>query len=119
MPYVSLLTNVAVSKEKEENLIKTLGKGIEVIKDKTEQNLFIKIEGDCALYKSGITTEPNAMVSVDLFGRSTTEDLNAYCTIIHEALDKELGVSKEKIFINFTECRHWGVADGCKTAFEV
>ncbi len=119
MPYVSLLTNVAVPKEKEARLIEVLGKGIEVITDKTEENLFIKIEGDCALYKGGNTTVPNAMVSVDLFGYSTNEDLTKYCAIINEVLAAELGITKEKTFINFTECRHWGGGFGCNTAYEV
>ncbi len=119
MPYVSMLTNVAVSKEKELNLVNVLGKGIEVITNKTAENLFIKIEGDCALYKGGNITEPNAMVSVDLYGYSDGEDLKKYCEVVNTALNDELGIKPEKIFINFTECRHWGSRGGCNTAYDV
>ncbi len=119
MPYVSVLTNVEISKEQEKSLINVLGKGIEVIPEKTEENLFIKIEDGCTLYKGGNITEPNAMVSVDLFGHSQGEYLKQYCDIINSVLEKELNIKPEKVFINFTECRHWGVKGGCKTAFEV
>ncbi len=119
MPYVNVLTNVEVSKKQEINLINVLGKGIEVIPAKTEENLFIKIEGGCALYKGGNITEPNAMVSVDLYGHSQGEFLKKYCDIINGVLGKELNIKPEKIFINFTECRHWGSRGGCNTAFEV
>ncbi len=119
MPYLNLMTNVNVPKEKEQILVQTLGKGIEVINGKSEQSLFIKIDGDCAIYKGGDLSEPNAMITVDLFGHSAKEDLGKYCDIINEALKKELGIKKEKIFINFTECRHWGADGNCNTAYEV
>ncbi len=119
MPYLNLITNVNVSKEKEREMVNVLGKGIEVINGKSEQGFFIKIEGGCALYKGGNQTEPNAMITVDLFGHSTGEDLSKYCDIINELLEKELGIQKEKIFINFTECRHWGANGNCNTAFNI
>ncbi len=119
MPYVNMMTNVSVSKEKEQTLVDVLGKGIEVISGKVKENLFIRIEDDCALYKAGSTSEPNAMVSVDLFGYSSNEDLKKYTEIIQAVLDKELSIKADKIFINFTECRHWGSGSGCSTAFEV
>lgn len=119
MPYVSLLTNVSVTKETEEKLIDTLGKGIEVIAGKSREGLFIKVEGECALYKGGTIKEPNAMVSVDLFGYSNPEELNEYGKIIEKIVGEELKVDKEKLFINFTECRNWFSRSECHTAFEV
>ncbi len=119
MPYVSMLTNVAVPKEKEQNLVKVLGEGIEVISGKSREGLFIKIEAECTLYKGGNITEPNAMVSVDLFGHSTKEDLAKYCDVVNTVLDSELSIKPDKIFINFTECRHWGAGGKCNTAYEV
>ncbi len=119
MPYVSMLTNVEITKEKEDALIKALGEGIEVIKNKTKENLFIKIEDKCRLYKGGDIKEPNAMLSVDLFGYSDKADLKEYCNVINETLLNELGIKPDKIFINFTECRHWGSRGNCNTAYEI
>ncbi len=119
MPYVSVHTNIRVSKEKEQSLIKVLGKGIEVITNKTEENLFIKIEDNQRLYKGGDINTPNAMISVDLFGHSTSEDLQKYCDVLNSALLSELGINSDKIYINFTECRHWGAGGNLNTAFEI
>ncbi len=119
MPYVSVRTNVAVPLEKEELLIKVLGEGIEVITDKVKENLFIKIDEKCRLYKAGNIDIPNAMVSVDLYGYSSSEDLKKYSDIVFTVLENELGISPERVYINYTECRHWGSSGNTNTAFEV
>ncbi len=119
MPYVSVLTNVPVSLEKEELLVKVLGEGIEVITDKVKENLFINIDASCRLYKGGDINIPNAMVSVDLYGHSTSEDLKKYSDIIFTVLENELSIKPESVFINYTECRHWGSRGNTNTAFDV
>ncbi|MFI3325598.1 MAG: phenylpyruvate tautomerase MIF-related protein [Clostridia bacterium] len=119
MPYVNLVTNAEVCKDLEIKLIDTLGKGIEVIAGKKREGLFIKIQGNCSLYKGGNITEPNAMVSVDLFGYSKRDELEEYSKIIEKIVHDELGVQADKLFINFTECRHWFSRGKCSTAYEV
>lgn len=119
MPFVNVRTNVCVSKETEAILIDTLGKGIEVINNKSRVGLFIKIEGDCALYKAGKSDMPNAMVSVDLFGYSETADLDAYGKLVSDVLEEQLGVQSDVLFINFTECRQWFSGGKCNKAYDV
>ncbi len=119
MPYVSVKTNVAVSLEKEELLIKVLGEGIEVITDKVKENLFINIEEKCRLYKAGNIEIPNAMVSVDLYGHSSSDDLKKYSDIVFTVLENELSIKPEFVYINYTECRHWASRGNTNTAFEI
>lgn len=119
MPYVNVVTNSKVSKESEKTLIDLLGNGITVITNKSPERLFIRIEGDSNLYCGGKNDVPNAMVSVDLFGYATNEDLDKYAKVVAMTLDKELGVKDGQLFINFTECRHWASRGKCNTAYEV
>lgn len=116
MPYVSVQTNIPIPKEKEQQLIDALGPGIEVIPGKVRKNLFIQLQGNSRLYFGGRIDEPAAMVTVDLFGRSDGDALNAYTDVVCAALKKELFIEPDHVYISFTECRHWGAGGTAKTA---
>lgn len=123
MPYVNVVTNKAVSKKQERELVDILGPGIEVIPEKVRTNLFIRIEGDAGLhfgknpFHEGVLETPCAMVTVDLFGKSENQGLADYSSVIRGALKDILEVEKENIYINYTECRHWGSGGNTNTAF--
>ncbi|MEG1428059.1 MAG: phenylpyruvate tautomerase MIF-related protein [Oscillospiraceae bacterium] len=108
MPFVNVQTNIAVSTEHEKSLVERLGPAIEVIPGKVRQNLFIKIEDKQSLYFGGNNTAPCAMVTIDLFGKSENEPLSNYVFEICRVLEEELSIGSDRVYISFTECRHWG-----------
>ncbi len=119
MPYINVITNISVTKEKKDSLAQILTQGIEVINGKKKESLYSKIDDNNSLYVAGDTTEPNAMVTIDFYNYVDSEGISKYCNLINEALEKELNISRNRTFISVTECRHWGTQKGCMTAFEV
>ncbi len=112
MPYLNLITNKKITKEQEKTFIEVLGKGLETEMDKKEEFLFIKITDDCTLYRAGTTDEPCAMITIEFSGLITNEGAAKYNEVINEVVIKELNVPKNRIFVSFTECRHWGSPNG-------
>ena len=73
MPFINTKTNISLSRKQKENVKKELGKAISTIPGKTEQYLMVGFEDSMSLYLAGDILEPCAIVTVEIFGKTTKE----------------------------------------------
>ncbi len=108
MPYINTKTNVNVSKEKEIEIKKKLGKAIEIIPGKSENWLMVSFEEQCSLYFKGKSDSGIAFVEVKLFGSAEPAVYNKLTAAITKILEEELKISPDHIYVKYEETRNWG-----------
>ncbi len=106
MPLITAKVSTEISKEKEIALKTQFGKAIELI-GKSESWLMVEFRDNCRLYFKG-KSEPCAMIEVDLFGRASDSGYDALTEKITEIVEAELGISKSRIYVKYSEIEHWG-----------
>jgi phenylpyruvate tautomerase PptA (4-oxalocrotonate tautomerase family) len=108
MPCIQTKVNVKISREKEEALKSELGKVIELLPGKSESWLMLSFEDECDLYFKG-TAEPGiAFVDVKIFGKADSAAYDKLTAAITDILNRELGISPSRIYIQYEESDHWG-----------
>lgn len=108
MPYIGTKTTLCISKEKEEVLKAKLGKAIEAIPGKTEAWLMCEFEDNCRLWFRGDNSAPSAYVEVKLLGSAEAEYYSRLTGIICDILAEELSIPKDRTYVKYEECQHWG-----------
>jgi hypothetical protein len=106
MPYIKTTANVAIPREVREKIKTQLGRDAAII-GKTESWLMVEFRENAPLYFKG-TNEPSAMVSVDLFGAAGAGAYDKMTAAITGMLAEELGVPADRVFVKYSEYRHWG-----------
>ena len=109
MPFIRTTTNVSVSRDAAEALKAAYGKDIELISGKAECYLMLSIEGDAYMSYQGDMDSPIAMVEVQLLGKADPRDLDNFTAAISRDINKILGISESRIYVNYLEYEHWGV----------
>ena len=107
MPFINTKTNIAISKEKEENIKSKLGQAISII-GKSESWLMVNFEDNSRLYFRGDNTEPMAFVTVDLYGKAGSTRYNQLTSEITSILNDELGIDGDKVYVKYSEIENWG-----------
>lgn len=107
MPFINVMTNTAVSKEKEIAVKSALGNAITVIPGKSESWLMIGINPEYTLYFKG-DDAPAAMVEVSVFGAADSTAYNKLTAQICSILSSELGIDSARIYVRYTETDNWG-----------
>lgn len=108
MPFISTKTNVTISKEKEAEIKKKLGKAIELIPGKSESWLMLSFEDQCTLYFKGDGDKPIAYVEVKLFGSASAGAYDKLTASITDILSGELDIAPNQIYVKYEEVSHWG-----------
>ncbi len=108
MPYISTKTNVAISKDKEIEIKKKLGKAIEIIPGKSENWLMVSFEEQCSLYFKGKADSGIAFVEVKLFGKADSASYNKLTVVISDILKDELGIAPDHVYVKYEEISNWG-----------
>ncbi len=106
MPLITTKVSTEISKEKEIALKTQFGKAIELI-GKTENWLMVDFQDNRHLYFKG-DDAPSAIVEVDLLGKATDSGYDALTKKITEIVSDELGIQKDRIYVNYSEFAHWG-----------
>ena len=107
MPYIMTKTSVSVSPEQEKNLKTKLGSAITAL-GKGEAWLMLEFEDNCRLWFRGEQAEPLAMVEVSLFGKASDAQYDKMTRLVCDALQAELGIDPEGIYVKYEEVGHWG-----------
>ncbi|GGI14299.1 hypothetical protein GCM10007377_10240 [Galliscardovia ingluviei] len=109
MPVIHTHVSVKTTAAQREALKKAYGKAISAVPGKSEGWLMCPFEDNMPIYFAGDGEEPAAYVEVNVFGssvpRAAWEQLTA---AICEALDKQLAIRADRIYIRYTATTDWG-----------
>lgn len=107
MPYIAVNTSKSLSAQQKDALKSVLGEKITLIPGKTEERLMVDIADGRSLYFAG---QPGdiAFVEIRCFGKTAPEAQKAYAAAVFEALEKQLGLSADKVYYNHIDLETWG-----------
>lgn len=108
MPYIDVKTTSSVSDEKCAALKAALGKAISVIPGKSESWLMVEIEPECKIWFRGDASSDSAYVTVAVYGSLSDSAASAMTSEVCRILDKELGISPDRIYVSYSEHDKWG-----------
>ncbi|WMJ90402.1 phenylpyruvate tautomerase MIF-related protein [Anaerocolumna sp. MB42-C2] len=108
MPYINTKTNTVITKEKEIEIKKKLGKAIELIPGKNENWLMVSFEDQCSMYFKGKSEDRMAFVEVKLFGSADSGAYNKLTAAITTILKEELDINPDHIYVKYEEVSSWG-----------
>jgi phenylpyruvate tautomerase len=108
MPLLKIQTNTAIDNQRSQSLLKTASQRIAAALNKPEQYMMVSLESDLSMMFAG-TSEPTAFVELRGIGLPTAKT-GELSRLICELVESELGISRQRIYINFTDVRasHWG-----------
>lgn len=108
MPLLKLQTNVKLDQDEESSLSAVLSQKVSEWTDKPEAYVQIVVECDVSM-RFGGTVDATAFIelrSLGFYGHQPAEVSHELCAI----LERELSISKDRIFINFFDMarENWG-----------
>ena len=108
MPLLKVQTNKAIDNGKTQALLKTASQRLAAALNKPEQYMMVSLESDLPMMLAG-TSEPTAFVELRGIGL-TTARTGELSRLICELVESELGVERQRIYINFADvpASHWG-----------
>ena len=112
MPFINTITTKEITDEKKSKLTSELGKAISIIPGKSENWLMLKFEGGAAMAFRGDSYSDCAMVEVELYGRASSESMDALTGKITEILNRELGIAPDRIYVKYFSTEAWGFSGG-------
>ena len=107
MPFINVKTNAEVTPEKAERIKSALGLAIKAIPGKSEGWLMAEIEDNRRLYFKG-SDEPAAMVTVQLYGKASSNAMGVLTSNITGILLDTLGISTDRVYVSYYPTEDWG-----------
>lgn len=108
MPFLEMQTNVKLSDDKRDGLLKKASRAVAQQLGKPEGYMMVSLETERAMMFAG-TSEPAAFMDLRAIGlpAGKTEQLAAF---LCDLAKTELGVAKERVYINFADvpANLWG-----------
>jgi phenylpyruvate tautomerase len=101
MPFLRIHTNAVIDDPKRQALLKKASHCIAQALNKPEQYMMVSVETDRAMAFGG-TTEPTAFLELKSIGLPTGKT-GEFSRLLCELAESELGVAKQRIYINFTD----------------
>ncbi|MBM6980899.1 macrophage migration inhibitory factor [Bifidobacterium thermophilum] len=109
MPVIHTHVSVPTTKEQREALKTAYGKAITAVPGKSEGWLMCPFEDNMPIYFAGSDDKPAAYVEVNVFGASVPGSAWEQLTRqIMDALQRELGIPKDRTYIRYTATTDWG-----------
>ena len=108
MPYLKLNTNVAIDKEQSPKLLSRFSELMAQETGKTERYVMVEVEGGKAMSFAG-SSEPLAYLECKSIGLSSAQ-AKSLSKSLSQLLAKELQMSQDRVYIEFSDCRadFWG-----------
>ena len=108
MPLLKIQTNAAVDSQKKQRLLKNASQRIASALNKPEQYMMVSLDAEVPMMFAG-TGEPAAFVELKGIGLPTAKT-GELSRLICELVESELGVSKQRVYINFADVppKLWG-----------
>ena len=107
MPYINVATTEKIDSSTAQKLKEKLGKAISIIPGKSERWLMINLDGEKTLSLGG-SFESCAIAQISIYGSSTGDVYNRLTAEVTNILNEFLNVSKDRIYVSYSECKYWG-----------
>lgn len=107
MPYIALNTDKDLPAALQEKIKAELGRLIAIIPTKSEAGLLIDFSGGRTVYKAGEKVS-GAFIDLRLYRKSDYEAKKQFTEAALEMLSRELGVSKDNMYLTIMEFDNWG-----------
>lgn len=107
MPYITTKVTTPLSQKKIDALTEAYGKLIEIFPGKTERWLMLDFTGDAKMAFGG-TTEPCAMVEIELFGKASAESCDKMTDAVCAMIEVECAIPADRVYVKYAEVEHWG-----------
>ena len=107
MPYVALNTSEKLSETRREKVKSEIGRLVTVIPGKTEEVTIVDISDGRSMYKGGKAV-PCAYVDIRVYTKADPEGKKQFVNDLFVLLDKELGITKDNVYISVLEFEEWG-----------
>jgi phenylpyruvate tautomerase PptA (4-oxalocrotonate tautomerase family) len=101
MPFLKIQTNAVINEEKTAAMLKKASRTVVQTLNKPEQYMMVSLETDRAMMFAG-TTEPAAFLDLKAIGLPT-QKANELSGRLCELVQSELGVPKDRVYINFAD----------------
>ena len=109
MPVIHTHVSTPLTAENREHLKTAYGKAITAVPGKSEGWLMCPLESDMPIYFGGDDSQPAAYVEVNVFGSSVPKSAWEKLThAIMAALNSELEIPEDRIYIRYTATTDWG-----------
>lgn len=107
MPFLKIQTNTKISDDKRDGLLKKVSHAVAQQLGKPENYMMVSLETDCPMLFAG-TSEPAAFLDLKSIGLPVGKTAQLAASLCDFAA--ELGISRERVYINFTDVppQLWG-----------
>ena len=114
MPLIVVNTNLNLEKEKKDSLKSELGRIIELLPGKTEQQLMVDISDGHTIYFHGEEAKQTAYIDVRMYGSQSFESKAEFTSAVFEVAKEQLGLENDEVFVNIGEYGIWGARGALK-----
>ena len=108
MPYIRLSISQKLTQEKQEDVVRELGKAISVFPGKDERGLIVDLEDGKTIYVGGVKQDNMAFIDVRYYSNFPYQVKKEFTASVFEALNRVLGTSTERMSLTITEYNSWG-----------
>jgi hypothetical protein len=106
MPYIHMNFSQKLSPEQKQRIKEATGKDIEILPNKSEKVLMLRIDHDTQTYFRGVV-ENCLYVSVNLYMTSQFEKKGEFARALIKDIGEITGIMPENIFMSFSEYNNW------------
>jgi phenylpyruvate tautomerase PptA (4-oxalocrotonate tautomerase family) len=106
MPYVHMSIAKKLSDEQKESIKTSIGQLIEILPNKSEKVLMIRLDDDLQMYFRGVK-ENCAYVNVCLYMTSPDQKKGEFGSAFAASLSQLAGIDQSNIFLSFSEFGNW------------
>lgn len=109
MPFFHVISNMEMDSGVRSRIKEEFGRIVEDIPGKSERWLMVGFTaGKDNLYFQG-SSEPCALVDVSVYGHIPEASYDPLTKDITDAVSREAGISKNRIYVKYSETQHWGL----------
>lgn len=108
MPYINSKLTIKLSEQDKEVLKTKMGEIITEIPGKSEAWLMVSFNEDETIYFRGNKMEKAAFIEVKIAGTAEREHKNKVTNLLCSLFETQLSISKDSIYITFSEVEDWG-----------
>lgn len=108
MPYIHVQTKMPTSEQQRQALRRELEQAVEQIPGKTREWMLMAFSTPTELCWGGDAAQNCAFVEMRIWGDAKNEEYDAVAKSICGALQKQLDIPPEKVYIHFVPGKTWG-----------
>ena len=108
MPYIRMSVSLKLTPEKQDELVEAIGEALSIIPGKNGSNLITDLEDGKTIYFDGVKQENTVFADVFYHGNYEFKLKSDFTIAMFDAINKVLGTSKDRMWLNINECTSWG-----------